>query len=636
MSLAKGMDPPVKVACLSCRASRIRCDGKKPLCRNCSLRNRSCVYTRSKRGGPRYSQKRALKATTSEYPRHVSHDFLDATQFTPATTSEDGVFSMLLPGAGLSNLDASTGVIVDVREVPTLALSTSTPYVPLVRRYRSDEDLLNVYYISIHTYFPVLPPPERPLLIDAPVMDNELEFQPSSPISLAILCILSLLPHPMDPKPKSEESRINRREEAHLYARLALESIEIESEVLESSVDPSHALSSNPIFYRERFHSRTPVEYESVLALLLLSIYEYAQRGNLAKMRNRASQALDSALRMSLHTADANVGEQIQEARSRAWWMTYACTLQSAIASNTTPIIGLTRGSFSTPLPTLCGDSTTWAAFLDAQTTIMKCTKFCGILKQVIDSSMFGQEHYQQLLGLDLEVQKSLEQVTVTIIGTSEIGSSNEATLAISLRCQAQIKLQSARIKLHRYLAFKDAPIFTKQHCDLRCPSEVLHHQAKRCFHISPQSSPSDQSLSQTSRSSSVAGSSHCYEHFPDNINAARTCLRAALAISTAFEMLPLPPAYHSDCVSGVAMRLPVRTMPSFACCAMQGSYVLLMLCLKNQKGSHSGESKARQDIEKLHSGVARILAALENYSLAFEAIGGMSDQVRQTFEAVI
>jgi hypothetical protein len=32
-------------------------------------------------------------------------------------------------------------------------------------------------------------------------------------------------------------------------------------------------------------HSQTPVDYESVLALLVLSVYEYSQRGNLLKMR---------------------------------------------------------------------------------------------------------------------------------------------------------------------------------------------------------------------------------------------------------------------------------------------------------------------------------------------------------------
>jgi hypothetical protein len=62
------------------------------------------------------------------------------------------------------------------------------------------------------------------------------------------------------------------------------------------------------------------VNLESVLSLILLSVYEYAQRGNMAKMRNRAGQALTAAMSMSLH--EALEGDEFAEARRRAWWMT--------------------------------------------------------------------------------------------------------------------------------------------------------------------------------------------------------------------------------------------------------------------------------------------------------------------------
>ena len=100
-----------------------------------------------------------------------------------------------------------------------------------------------------------------------------------------------------------------------------MESIEIESEILDSESSPSRALTgSSPSARRESFHVNVPIEIESVIALLFLSIYEYAQRGNISKMRTRAGQALISAMDMSLHSQDDNGGE-FAEAKRRAWWM---------------------------------------------------------------------------------------------------------------------------------------------------------------------------------------------------------------------------------------------------------------------------------------------------------------------------
>lgn len=109
-----------------------------------------------------------------------------------------------------------------------------------------------------------------------------------------------------------------------MWAELAMESIEIDNELLTSSTSPSEALSNDPpSFQRAQFHPRCPVELESLLAYLVLTIYEYAQRGNIVKMRNRASQAYDAAIRMSLQDeSEHQVRDEFAEARRRAWWMT--------------------------------------------------------------------------------------------------------------------------------------------------------------------------------------------------------------------------------------------------------------------------------------------------------------------------
>jgi hypothetical protein len=150
------------------------------------------------------------------------------------------------------------------------------------------------------------------------------DFEPCSPISLAICAILALIPHPDDTQPQSHASLQHRRKHAELFSQLAMESVEIESEMLASFNSPADALDGDQSsFQRDPFHSTTPIEIEGILAFLVLSIYEYAQRGNLVKMRNRSSQALDAATRLSLHEEDLTCyPDQFTEARRRAWWMT--------------------------------------------------------------------------------------------------------------------------------------------------------------------------------------------------------------------------------------------------------------------------------------------------------------------------
>ena len=192
---------------------------------------------------------------------------------------------------------------------------------------------LNGYYDFIHHYFPILPPraspasPDSPLegagsFSDSPTDEPLLLYRPRSPLSLALSAILALVPHPNDPEASSPVSVVRRRTYAQTFAQMANSAIESDCELQSSSTDPSQALSNEQHrIDREPFHPRTPVELERILALLVLSIYEYTQRGNLLKMRYRAGQALAIALDMSLHALGEEY-DDFAEARRRAWWMT--------------------------------------------------------------------------------------------------------------------------------------------------------------------------------------------------------------------------------------------------------------------------------------------------------------------------
>lgn len=273
-----------------------------------------------------------------------------------------------MPGAGLRSLDYSSDVQtmfadlfvpnteghpdVHMQSTPS---SSSMPMQPLVRTYGSEYEMLvvpwtprliihadlryslNAYYVFIHLYFPILPPrvtspsPDQPLnyttpCTSSPSEDPVLAYRPRSPLSLALSAILSLIPHPDDPEPSSPNSVAQRRNCAHAFAQMAADSVEADCELNSSSTDPSQALyGERPSINREPFHPRTPVELENLLALLILSTYEYVQRGNLLKMRYRAGEAFTIALDMSLHTLGEDHSE-FAEARKRAWWMTVCPT----------------------------------------------------------------------------------------------------------------------------------------------------------------------------------------------------------------------------------------------------------------------------------------------------------------------
>lgn len=164
-------------------------------------------------------------------------------------------------------------------------------------------------------------------------------YKPQSPLSLAISAVLALIPHPNDPDSSSSASLVQRRAYANAFAQLANTAIETECDLDISSTDPGQALSTpRPSVNRERLHPQTPEDLETLLALLILSVYEYSQRGNLLKMRYRAGQALALALDKSLH--DYLEEDEFCEARRRAWWMTYYCVIQGAIVSTTvSPVI---------------------------------------------------------------------------------------------------------------------------------------------------------------------------------------------------------------------------------------------------------------------------------------------------------
>ncbi|RYC55267.1 hypothetical protein CHU98_g10943 [Xylaria longipes] len=614
--------PPVKIACLSCR-----------------------------RGGPRIRKK----------SRPLS-DYQDLATSLPPKVEEIPQHGLQVeeyigPGAGLKSLAdvfQDSDAIYDHLFQSPVDDSPFNVHVPIARTYgNNDSAILNAYYIWIHPYFPILPPPEQVPAPDQPLAlaENQSDgFQePFSAISLAISAILALIPSPLDPNPSSEESVRWRRTYSQFLAKASLESIENESERPESSINPSKALNdADSEVFREQFHPRVPLELESIIALDLLSIYEYAQRGNLKKMRARSGAALVAAMSLFLHTKN-DIEDEYSEARRRVWWMTYICVCQGSIVSNTPPTFEVFGPSYTARYPTLEADP---------QQAILAATQFVIDFNKVRKADADMTRIYNRM--------QELEGLLEPLITQSESWSSNysltqpvdrsEAVVANALRCMSRIKLNSARIKVHRYCAFFDIAVFTSKHCDLATlPKEPDGSEPQRlgacCMTSlhSPQSaySRSTRSLSPGSSDSSSPGVNGSIQasisEFPfSRHESSRICLKAALNIASSFDAMPYPNPASQFCDTPIYLGsrstlITPRTMPSFACCAMQSSYALLMVKdrIETIYPRSNGSSSLLVDNlrDRLQQGLLSVLATLENYAAAFEALGGMRDQIRDKID---
>ncbi|KAJ5042448.1 uncharacterized protein L3040_004996 [Drepanopeziza brunnea f. sp. 'multigermtubi'] len=772
--------PPVKLACLECRASRTRCDGKTE-CSNCITRGKTCVYTQSKRGGSRIRRKRV--STESQSSPKFNNKELNQCALSIMPESEEGTFaaplSLVAPGGGLKQLDFSlddTDFIFDSifatqQENMDSGYETSEHAGTLsdggqrevpIRTYSSDEDILSAYYTYIHPYFPVLPPPEPGQVTDNPDLGIRRspdaifssrscpEFEPCSPLSMAISASLALIPHPDDKDPSGTESLHLRREQAQAFARSAFEGIEIESELIDSTVQPGEALSSDPLTLDRRpFHPRNPVENESIIALIMLSTYEYAQRGNVAKMRNRAGQAVNAAMNLGLHIKGDEEG-YYAEANRRVWWMAYIAMQRILLTLALTPPILLYDPRFTTMGPTYSGDPGAWPIFLQSQQAITSATQFVIDLDATLKQGANTAAIWDRMLELEAIIEPLIMAAdTWTLSSSPPLAlDSSEMVVGQALRGIARIKLNSARIKLHRYCAFSDVPVFSKKHCDLPPTSRPAQdtnlltpvsntstpNPAPNCACSNAFSSSFSPSHSSNHLSTplSMGSSSNILPYNPTH--SARICLKSAFAIARSFASLPYPqpcrpssnpqtqlsqvphsqnqhqnqsqelnhgqsqrqnplsmeyPYFPSMSTTTtttttiaspatIAPAHPPRMIPVFACCAMQSSYALIMLSYKTKAmdfassvssspssfppsyhhptntntnthtythtnanfanpnpstGLARGDGKepsssAQRMLAQLGEGLQMILAALRNYSIAYEALGGMRDQI--------
>ncbi|GKZ34135.1 hypothetical protein AbraIFM66950_004316 [Aspergillus brasiliensis] len=607
---------PVKVACLACRASKIRCDGQNP-CANCTIHQQECQYQPSRRGGARRgpvaAEERAMrKAQRLQHTSRVSDNSILNDAYTPApphTSQINAATPVSLPfptpietgsrpSDTLQGKDSSGFPSSHTRGPRTGQEFRETVRHPTrsLRAYRCDQDLINAYYIFIHPYLPLLPPPAASQYADKPetlsirlaqANASHLPYWPTTSLGLALAAMLALIPPPGDVHAADDEAATLRRSYADLLARSALDASE---EPLEPSSNADLAqCPCSPL------HPDVPRQIEPVLALALLSLYECCQRGNAFKMRIRANQALTMAMDLSLHTQKP--AADCSDAIRRCWWSTAQALLHRSCT--------ITRQLSNDPIHN------------------QGCLP-CSIHNEIkhLDSSL-----------LDIATETDRYRCIANCQGT-------EADAERVLWAISRMLIHTGRLLLHRVRAFPDRP---------------LDSLATNSSSTSGANTPL--SASRRAENDTI---------FPfDEQESMRICLRSALLISRVFRHLPAPNPMYSDTpadgetagfgLSSGSSKQSVacpRSLPYMAWCGMQSFYVLSMVLWRVRAALSAGnlgsiyelldrpsERTAIQDAERLeeelHMGIEALRASMKADGV-YEGVGRMVRELEEVYDATI
>ncbi|CEL11510.1 hypothetical protein ASPCAL14612 [Aspergillus calidoustus] len=517
-----------------------------------------------------------------------------------------------------------------------------------IRAYRCERDLINAYYIYIHPYLPLLPPPTFPQYEDcfaevAPISyeadQSILPFWPESPLALAISALLVLIPLPKDPDPQSESATIIRRSFAQLYVRSAEHALESNSDHHRNTHISSYA-STYTFHPSSLLHPNIFANLEPILALLVLTVYDYCQSGNRKQMRSRAHQALTAAMDLSLHALSADA----VDAQRRAWWMTMYLASQASITNHSAPIMLIHDVRITTPYPEFCNRRETWELLMEAQNALMRVGPIAKELSKKRNRTNLSRTTADDIRRLDSTVLALGAKLDTSSYSVENEGA--EASAARNLWMISLLFVHTARIKLHRFIAFGDSPLLLEKTSDLR--TATLGN------------------FSTTSPTPSQPWTLDVDSSFPFTAQESTDiCLRSALVLSRTIRNLPPPKLHYSDgpstsMISANHTENPVtsltrshaypRSLPYLSCCTMQSCYVLSMLlrrlrsclCTRDlsacyyllrcaQPGTEIQD--AERAIEEMRNGIGALYAALKADSV-FEGVVDMAKDVESIYTA--
>ncbi|OQD81494.1 hypothetical protein PENANT_c027G08591 [Penicillium antarcticum] len=643
--MPRAAKPPVKAACLPCRSSKTRCDGHHP-CGICTGKKRDCHYQPSRRGGPR----RGVRYEEAQRKSNTSNTSIsDVTEeFEPFL---DNMIGLVTPFAGIHNLDLSPEAL-SVGHGAQQIWGQLTPHAdsaldsatqagaesPMMRAYHSEGDIINAYYLYLHSYLPLLPPSVVPQYEDRPTVirpfgeisqaeKSQLPYWPESSLALALSAMLSLIPVSEDQLPTTDASLTLRRSYAQLFAQTALAAVEKEIDDLSPGLGAVPDTGSSEV--RSSLHRRLPAQLEPILALVVLGVYEYIQRGNVSRIRARVNQAITTAMDISLHSLDDTMTE-FSEAQRRVWWITLWSTYLSSNINLASPILSFHDPRITTPYPKFDVYLQPWPVIMKAQEALFEANKMVQNIERVDETTDLS-DFSGRIQRLDAKIVSLMTEADRHLLATFD--ETPEASVAQTMWMISRLFIHTARVRLHRFRAFMDIPLFLDKYCDL---TSINSHGFSPSMCTPKWATDSDNPFPFTEQESS-------------NI-----CLKSSLAIVSIFRSLPSPMCLDRQ-TTGVhdssfgSVKYP-RIIPVFACSGMQGCYALLMLLhrlracmatdrlatcyhLLNKPGPASEISDVERLTEELRHGVEILVRSMKS-AVIFEGVGGMGREIEGAYMA--
>jgi hypothetical protein len=343
-------------------------------------------------------------------------------------------------------------------------------------------DSLSCYYSEVHPFLPVMPQRRHMHQILAILL-------PDSPFLLAAQTIMVLVPHPMDPAPKSSNSKRLRTAASYALGQKAMQLVES----LLSSGSSS---------------------LECVQALTMLSLWEWGNSGNLQKNRDRAGQAVQVAMEMGLHEFDKyaendqkpitgqmhsmDYGRSVEgdnwraDMARRTWWITYIAQLNAGIISGNTPILGADDPRIRVDYPVCSVSDNSWPNWINTN-------RMCGRVIDLVNSIYYGagstggwgkgseagspEEHgvmVRKMCQADREVMEMMKHAES--LAVIELVPGGEEEVVRNQQLSARLGLAVTHIHIHRQQAFPEVSLFSKRICGLPSQDQsapAQHHDAQ-------------------------------------------------------------------------------------------------------------------------------------------------------------
>ncbi|WOO79444.1 Lysine biosynthesis regulatory protein LYS14 [Vanrija pseudolonga] len=414
-----GAAGPVKAACLSCRQKKAKCDGTKPICGQCGRKNLECIYIKSKRGGARKKRTGAAPSALQEFLKKL-----------------DGLLAV--PHFDLHHAEPQDG------DDPT----------NIVRSFASREEVMKCYYNEVHPYLSVMPP--RHYLVDVlPELLHE------SPFLLATQTVLTLIPHQLDPNPRSARSKRLRSAASAQLGKQAAEAV-------------------------ERTLARGQ-SLEVVQALCILAVWEWGSTNDATAAMRRASQAVQVAMDMGIHDMDRDgTGFALEgidwhkDAMRRTWWILYVYQLTIALVSGLPPPVGPDDKRVRVDFPICSDKDRTWSTWVNC---IRQCSRVCAIVNELIYapsqtepathtwgtlpadalSAQQAADKRRQMIQFDKEIMELMKQTERMSIVEQVPGGEEEVVK--NQQIGTRFGLAVTHIHIHRHQAFPEVSLYSKRIC---------------------------------------------------------------------------------------------------------------------------------------------------------------------------